>query len=947
MLKTLAIAAVSTLALGLAGPAPVLAAPVPAAAAITAPPLKFRMRTLANGLKVYAVQDKTSPDVSVQVWYDVGSKEDPRGRSGFAHLFEHILFKATRNMPAEMIDRLTEDVGGFNNASTADDYTNYYEVVPANHLQRILWAEAERMGALVVDEANFVSEREVVKQELRQRIFASPYGRLFGLYLVQESFSVHPYGRPGIGNIEELDAATLDDVRAFHEAFYRPDNAHLIVVGAFEDADLDRWVDAYFGPIAKPARPVPRLSVKEPPRTGARAVTTYGPNVPLPAVAMTFPSPSAADPDAAPMAVLDAILSAGESSRLYRSLVYDKQLAAEAFSFYDPGEEASIIAPGAIAAGGKSLDELEAALLAVLAELRDRPVTAAELTEAKTELTAMKLRERETVDGRGDALGRAILLAGDPHHVDREIADIQAVSVADVQRVARKYLADDQRLVIRYLDEGQRPAGQTTASTGPGPQALIVPPAVLPLTVAAPQGQRVAPPPPGPQLPVPTPTPTERRLANGLRVIVAPSGQLPLVSARVVIGAGGGEDPATRAGAAAMTATLATQGTRTRSAPEIATELEVLGAEISSGAGWDSSTLGVSAPAPGFEAAAAILAELAIAPALSPEELERQRQQALDGLDVAMRQPGSLAGLVAPRVAYGAAAYGHPLNGSPQSLTAMTAADVASFHEAWWRPGNAALVLTGAITPEAGFALAERLFGSWRAPERAQPARAASKAGPALPPRMVVVNLKDSGQAAVVTALRAVDRKDPDYYPLLVGNAVLGVGYSSRLNQEIRIKRGLSYGAGSALSARKDEGILTATTQTDNPSAAEVVFLVRAELDKLARVTVPVEELDTRKAVLIGGFGRNLGTTEGLADLLAGYVTYELPLTELQHYASSVRAVTPSRLREAVQAELDVDHPSVVVVGEADAFLEKLKADYPNLELIEAEALNLETPSLR
>ena len=172
----------------------------------------------------------------MQVWYDVGSKDDPVGRSGFAHLFEHIMFKATRNMPAETLDRLTEDVGGFNNASTYDDFTNYYEVVPANHLERVLWAEADRMGSLVVDQAIFDSERDVVKEEYRQRILASPYGKLFGLYLAQANFAVHPYGRPGIGSIEDLDAATVDDVRAFHAAYYRPDNAVLVVSGNFDQA---------------------------------------------------------------------------------------------------------------------------------------------------------------------------------------------------------------------------------------------------------------------------------------------------------------------------------------------------------------------------------------------------------------------------------------------------------------------------------------------------------------------------------------------------------------------------------------------------------------------------------------------------------------------------------------------------------------------------------------
>jgi len=916
-------------------------------ALLSAPPLDFAMRTLANGLTVYTVQDQTTPNVSVQVWYDVGSKEDPQGRSGFAHLFEHMLFKATRNMPAEMVDRLTEDVGGFNNASTADDYTNYYAVVPANHLERILWAEAERMGSLVVDEENFDSEREVVKQELRQRYFATPYGRLFGLYLVQESFTTHPYGRPGIGNIEELDAATLEDVRAFHEAFYRPDNAHLIVVGNFEPADLDRWIDTYFGPIERPSQPPPRISVTEPPRTGPRTVVTYGPNVPLPAVVMTFPSPRAADSDAAPMAVLDAILSMGESSRLYRTLVYDRQLAAQAFSFFYPSEEESIIAAGAIAAGERSLDEVEAALIEVLDGVLEAPVTEAELTEAKTELIAAALRERETVNGRGLALGRAILLAGDPHHVDSEIADLQAVTAADVLRVARKYLAESQRLTIRYLDESQRPEGEVAPPPGPGPLALTLPPPVRPPVEPAPSEERVAPPPVGPDLPVATPATFERRLENGLRVIVAPSGELPLASARLVVGAGGAEDPPALPGTATMTATLATQGTSSRSAPEIASAIEALGAVLSNAAGWDSSSLGVNAPAPNLEAAGLLLADMVMDPVFAAEELDRQRQLALDGLEVSMRQPGSLAGLIVPRVAYGSAPYGHPLGGTPGSLAAMAADDLSNFHRAWWRPDNAALVLTGAVTPDAGFALAERLFGAWRAPPTPLPASSASKAGTPLPPRTVVVDLPDSGQAAIVAVMRAVDRKHPSYYPLLAANGVLGTGYSSRLNQEIRIRRGLSYGAGSSLSARADQGVLTASTQTANPSTAVVVGLVRAELERLAMEPVPEAELDTRKAVLIGQFGRSLGTTEGLAELLAGLVANDLSLSELERYTPSVRAVTPAAITEAVAAELAVDAPSLVIVGEADSFITELRPLYPDLELIPAAEVDLDSPELR
>src|SRR3954470_2443862 len=232
-------------------------------------PIHYQSRTMANGLCVYSVRDPGSSNVSVQVWYNVGSRDDPRGRSGFAHLFEHLMFKASRNLVPEQFDRLTEDVGGFNNASTNDDFTNYYEVVPANHLERLLWAEGERMGTLVIDEAKFKSERDVVKEGLPQRVLASPYGRLFALYLPQATYTTHPYHRPGIGSIEELDAATIDDVRAFHEAYYRPDNAALVVGGNFAPKQLDAWVDKSLGPLKTPAEPIKQVTAVEPPRAKA------------------------------------------------------------------------------------------------------------------------------------------------------------------------------------------------------------------------------------------------------------------------------------------------------------------------------------------------------------------------------------------------------------------------------------------------------------------------------------------------------------------------------------------------------------------------------------------------------------------------------------------------------------------------------------------------------
>ena len=258
------------------------------ASAVAVKPIAFTEKTLANGLRVYAIRDTGTPNVSVQVWYDVGSKDDPKGKSGFAHMFEHLMFKSTRNLVSEQMDRLTEDVGGYNNASTNDDYTNYYEVVPANHLQRLLFAEADRMASLVVEPKSFASERDVVKEELRQSTLARPYGKLFSVYMPALAYTTHPYARGTIGSLENLEAAGIDDVRAFHATYYRPDNAVLVVSGNFDPAQLDAWITQYFGGIKRPAEAIPRVTVAEPARTSAVTRTVYEPNTPLPAVLISW-----------------------------------------------------------------------------------------------------------------------------------------------------------------------------------------------------------------------------------------------------------------------------------------------------------------------------------------------------------------------------------------------------------------------------------------------------------------------------------------------------------------------------------------------------------------------------------------------------------------------------------------------------------------------------------
>lgn len=433
-------------------------------AADTVPPLKFQQRTLANGLQVIWLEDHETPTVAVQVWYRVGSKDDPEGRSGFAHLFEHMMFKSTKRMPNEFLDRLTEDVGGENNAFTQDDVTVYHETIPSNHLERLLWAEAERLSSLEVNEENFHTERDVVKEEFRQSVLAPPYGE-FGEFIIKQSFTAHPYKRPTIGNIEELDASSLEEVRQFHDTFYRPDNAVLVVVGDFDPAQLQRWVDQYFAPIPKPETPIPRVTVEEPSRTEGRTIREYDAKVPLPALAVTYLAPKVASEETAVLTLLAEVLAGGESSRLYQSLVYIQQLAQSVEFSADLRADAGLLSGQIILASGVPIEKAGIALNAEVSAIAKNGIGKAELTTARNQTLASKFAERETNSGKAMELGYAATLLGDPERANSTLNEIQAVTAAQVKEAARKWFTDANRLTIEYLPASMQPKTKVTGSS--------------------------------------------------------------------------------------------------------------------------------------------------------------------------------------------------------------------------------------------------------------------------------------------------------------------------------------------------------------------------------------------------------------------------------------------------------------------------------------------------
>ena len=429
---------------------------LPAPKAVTVQPLEFKHSSLPNGLEIYTAEDHSAPIVAVQVWYHVGSKDDPNGRSGFAHLFEHMMFKGNEHMSPDTFDNLTENIGGENNAYTADDVTVYHETVPSNYLNPILWAEAERMSALALTDANFASERDVVKEEYRQRIRANPYGEFY-FNIEKKSFAVHPYKRPGIGSIEELDASKLPEVKAFHSMFYRPDNATLVVVGDFNPEELQAWVKKYFEAIPKPSAKIPRVTVKEPPRKADKRETTYSPRAPLPAVAITYLAPSIRGDDSPALSLAAEILAGGDSSRLYEKMVYEQQVVQSVSCDADLREDLGLLVFRLILASGKTIAQAEDSLNKEIDDVLKNGVTEAELEKAKNRFLTGKFEERETVNGKASALGQAIVMYGDPNRVNTDLAKLQAVTVQQIKEAMNRYIAGKKKVVVEYLPETMKP----------------------------------------------------------------------------------------------------------------------------------------------------------------------------------------------------------------------------------------------------------------------------------------------------------------------------------------------------------------------------------------------------------------------------------------------------------------------------------------------------------
>jgi zinc protease len=416
------------------------------------PKLSFTSSQLSNGLRVILLEDHAVPIAHVEVWYHVGAKDERAGRTGFAHLFEHLMFKGSAHVGPDEHSRIIEAMGGFDNAETFDDFTYFFETFPSQYLARVLWLEADRMGSLNVDEANFQSEREVVKEERRVRIENEPYG-----YIEEDlraaAFSVHPYHHTPIGSMEDLNKATLADVRDFFNTYYKPNNATLILVGDFQSAEALSVVKKYFDGIPASSKPIPRIDTPEPPQTAERVVQKSYTNTPLPAVVIGYKIPARYTPDYYPLDLASNILAGGESSRLYQTLVYKDQIAVQSAGFGNFTEDPNLFWAYAILNSGHSPEDGEKALIGVLDGLKTQPLAPRELDKSKNQEISAAILGRQTDEEKAEALGYATVIGKNPNLVNTDLARYESVTPPDIQRVANKYFSKDQATILLIAPE--------------------------------------------------------------------------------------------------------------------------------------------------------------------------------------------------------------------------------------------------------------------------------------------------------------------------------------------------------------------------------------------------------------------------------------------------------------------------------------------------------------
>jgi zinc protease len=881
------------------------------------PPIKYEQYTLTNGLRVIMHVDKSTPIVAVNLWYHVGSKNEVAGRTGFAHLFEHMMFQGSKNYDDDYFTPLQE-AGANINGSTNADRTNYFEVVPSNFLELALFMEADRMGGLLeaMTQEKLDNQRDVVKNERRQNYDNRPYGtateKIAALMYPKE----HPYSWTTIGSLDDLTAASQDDVKAFFRQYYVPNNTSLVIAGNFDPKQAKQWVEKYFGGIPKgstitrPNPPIPKLD--------GEIRKSFEDNIQLPRLYMAWHTVAQGNKDEAALDLLGSILSAGRGSRLQSNLIYNKQLSQDAGAFHFSREIAGQFQVTSTARPGKSLDDIEKEVNVEIERIKKEPPTPEEMTRALNQIESQFIFGLQTVLGKADSMNANATFFGRPDMFQKQLDEYRAVTAADVQRVANTYL-NGNRLVMSFVPRpkdkiqsvGQTTANQPTSTSKKDAKKKEPDTSKLPKAGTDPKFA--------------LPSIEKNKLSNGLEVWLVKQSELPIVSMNLVIKTGGAAEPNDRAGLASATASLLDDGTKTRSAVDISNQVQAIGAQFFTNSGWDSSNVGMSTLTKNIDKALELLSDVVINPAFPETELENNRRRALIALLQRKDNANAIAQVVYSALLYGKNhPYGKSLSGDEASIKAISKADIQKFYDTYYRPNNAVLIVVGDTDSKILMPKLESAFTNWKAAE--VPATDVPNPTMLAKPGIYIVDKKGAAQSVITIGQIGVSRNNPDFFALQVMNSILGGQFTSRINLNLREDKGYTYGARSGFEYRRNAGPFSASADVQTAVTKESVVEFMKELNGI-RGSIPVtrKELEYQKQSLIRRYPSGFETVGQISGQLSNLIIYGLSDSYFNEYISKINAVTIDDVSRVANKYLTPDKMAIVIVGDKQVIEPKLK----------------------
>ena len=743
---------------------------VPIAAQPGVPELAVEHYELPNGLDVILYQDHSIPIVSVNVWYHVGSKNEQPGRTGFAHLFEHMMFQGSAHHDQEYFEPL-QNIGGTVNGSTNFDRTNYWEDVPSNYLELALWLEADRMGFLLpaMTQKKLDNQRDVVKNERRQRYENQPYAKSRLLLPALLYPPDHPYSWATIGSMEDLSAALLEDVKFFFKTYYVPNNASLVIAGDFNRYVAKAWVKKYFSSL--PAGPSVQRPSPQPPELTEERRLVVKDNVALPRLYYAWHTPAVYTPGDAEMELLANILAQGKASRLFQALVRERHLAQGVRGVQWSQELGSTFHITVTVAKDQTVSAMEQAVDAELRTLLDEGISDLELEQAKTHIHASFIRRLQQTRHLAEQLNTYNTYLGAPNKLHWDLERFRTVTADDVRQAARRYLDPTRRVKLIIVPQGE------FEDTGESFDRSVMPSPMAEPTFEPPSIQRTT-------------------LANGLEILVVEDHTLPLVQVNLVVKSGRAADPVNRPGTAELTANLLDNGTRTRRMTDIAAEVKRLGARFRTSSSYDSSTVRLNVLKQNLRDGLVLVADVVLNPTFSSHTLHDVRRHYLGRIRQEAKQPRTAAIKIFHQMLYGTNhPYGQPYTGSgtEAALSAITRDDLKQYYRTHYLPNNAAIILVGDITLDEAAQHAERLFGAWE--PGTLPARAVPEAAPFTQTHVYILDKPGAAQSIVVAGNTGIRRSDPSYYAFLVLQSALGGKFQSRINLNLREDKGYTYGA--------------------------------------------------------------------------------------------------------------------------------------------------------